>query len=76
MQDEDEVGPGGTGAPSRRAFLGVGMGVAAGAVLAREAGAQVRPTRRATLAAVSDRLGQRAEWRSLNNRLVRRITGA
>ena len=74
MHDEDEVEAGAPEAPSRRAFLGLGVGVAAGAVLTREAGAQERPTRRATLAAVSDRLGQRAEWRSVNNRLVRRIS--
>lgn len=60
---------------SRRAFFGLGAvgAVATTALLAREGQAQA-PTKRASLASVSDRLGQRAEWKSLDLRLVRRIT--
>jgi uncharacterized protein (DUF1800 family) len=58
--------------PSRRSFLGFGAGtVAAAALLPSRAQAQ---RRRADLTAVTDRLGQRAEWRSPELRLARRIT--
>ncbi len=61
-------------APSpRRTFLGLGAGLAASAVLARAAEAQ-RPTRRADIGTLTDRLGQRLEWRSTELRLLRRIS--
>lgn len=70
-QDDDAPAP---QEPSRRAFLGLGAGaVAATTLLSRRAQGQ-RPTRRASITAASDRLGQRAEWKSVDLRLVRRIS--
>lgn len=59
--------------PTRRAFLGLGAGLTATAVLARAAEAQ-RPTRRADIGSLTERLGQRLEWRSTELRLLRRIS--
>ena len=72
-EDQESVGEGDQ-TPSRRQFLGMGAGaVAATALLGNEVHAQ-KPARRADLTAVTDRLGQRVEWRSVDLRLLRRIT--
>ncbi len=58
-------------APSRRAFLGIGAGALAAATLApRAAEAQGR----APVSLLVERLSQRAEWKRIDLRLVRRIT--
>ncbi len=71
--DCDESPEMGATSNPRRTFLGLGAGLAASAVLARAAEAQ-RPTRRADITSLTDRLGQRLEWRSTELRLLRRIS--
>ncbi|MGQ0647486.1 MAG: DUF1800 domain-containing protein [Gemmatimonadaceae bacterium] len=61
-------------ARTRRGFLEMGAGaLAASAMLSSRAAAQ-KPTRRASLTTVIDRLVQRTDWRSVELKLVRRAT--
>ncbi len=61
--------------PSRRAFLGTLGAVAAGAVGATAiAPADAEAQGRAPYGALIDRLGQRAEWKDIDLRLLRRVT--
>lgn len=65
-------------ATSRRAFLGRGVSAAAATALASTALApavgEAQQGGRAPYGALIERLGQRAEWKDLDLRLVRRIT--